>query len=269
MPPITKTVLYEVKDKIATITLNRPEVMNAMDPQTYEDLSNIWVEVRDNPDIWCAVITGAGDRAFTAGADLKANAARRAAGENESTAWKLWQTQEGQILNRGLEVWKPIIAAINGYCLAGGWTLLMSTDIRIAVESAQLGISEVKRGILPGNGGTQRTIQQLPYPIAMWMLLSGEWLTAQEALQYGVINKVVKDRDELMAEADRMAHILMSNGPLAVRCIKELAVRGQYMPIEYGQRLEQAMSANLGRTDDAAEGPRAFAEKRKANFTGR
>jgi len=269
MPPITKTVLYEVKDRIATITLNRPEVMNAMDPQTYEDLSNIWVEVRDNPDIWCAIITGAGDRAFTAGADLKANAARRAAGPTESTAWKLWQTQEGQILNRGLEVWKPIIAAINGYCLAGGWTLLMSTDIRIAVESAKLGISEVKRGILPGNGGTQRTIQQLPYPIAMWMLLSGEWLTAQEALQYGVINKVVKDRDELMAEADRMAHVLMENGPLAVRCIKELAVRGQYMPIEYGQRLEQAMSANLGRTDDAAEGPRAFAEKRKAIFTGR
>ena len=147
-------------------------------------------------------------------------------------------------------------------------TLLMATDIRVAANHAKFGLSEVKRGILPGNGGTQRAIQQLPYPIAMWLLLSGEWLDASEAQQYGLVNKVVP-LGELVTEAERMAHVICENGPLAVRAIKELAVRGQYMPVEYGLRLEQAIGQVLRNTDDAREGPKAFAEKRKPNFTGR
>ena len=179
------SLIYEKKGKIAYITLNRPEVMNAMDPEMYQALSEAWVDVRDDPDVWCAIITGAGDRAFTAGADLKKTIPR------EQEKWRFWQTQDEQILNRGLEVWKPVIAAVNGYCLAGGMTLLLATDLRVAAENAQFGLSEVKRGILPGNGGTQRTLRQLPYPVAMWLLLSGERLTAQEAYQYGLVNKVV------------------------------------------------------------------------------
>ena len=159
-----------------------------MDPETYHELSQAWIDVRDDPDVWCAIITGAGNKAFSAGADV------RKAVPREQEKWRFWQTQEEQILNRGLEVWKPIIAAVNGFCLGGGMTLLLATDLRVADEHARFGLSEVKRGILPGNGGTQRTIQQLPYPIAMWLLLSGEWLTAQEEAQYGLVNNVVPER---------------------------------------------------------------------------
>ena len=255
-------LIYEKKGNLAYITINRPEVMNAMDPETYQELSQAWIAVRDDPDVWCAIITGAGDKAFSSGADLRKTIPR------EEEKWHFWQTQEEQILNRGLEIWKPIIAAVNGYCLAGGMTLLLATDLRVAAEHAKFGLSEVKHGILPGNGGTQRAIRQLPYPIAMWLLLSGEWLTAQQAFQYGLVNKVVP-QGELMTEAERMAGVICQNGPLAVRAIKELAVRSQYMPIEYGLRMEQAIGQVLRTTEDAREGPKAFAEKRRPDFTGR
>ena len=255
-------LLFEVRDRVAYLTFNRPEAMNAMDPETYQQLSDAWIEVRDNPDIWCAIITGAGDRAFTAGADLKKTIPR------QPELWEFWQTQSEQILNRGLEVWKPVVAAVNGYCLAGGMTLLFATDIRIAAEHAVFGISEVKRGILPGNGGTQRAIRQLPYPIAMELLLIGDTLTAQQALQYGLINKVVP-KERLMDTAEEYARKLVANAPLAVRAIKELAVRSQYLHLSDGLRLESSIQQVLRQSEDAKEGPRAFAEKRKANWTGR
>lgn len=156
---------------------------------------------------------------------------------------------------------------MNGYCLAGGMTLLMATDIRIASENASFGLSEVKRGILPGNGGTQRTVRQLPYPIAMWLLLSGERLSAEEALQYGLINEIVP-ASELINEAEKRASLICENGPLAVRAIKELAVKSQYMQLEQGLRMEVMMQSLLKTTEDAVEGPKAFAEKRKPIFKG-
>jgi len=253
---------FEVRDRVAYLTLNRPEAMNAMDPETYTALSDGWREVRDNPDIWCAVITGAGERAFTAGADLKRTIPRR------PELWEFWQTQQEQILNRGLEVWKPVIAAVNGYCLAGGMTLLFATDIRIAAEHAVFGISEVKRGILPGNGGTQRALRQLPYPIAMELLLIGDNLTAAQALQYGLINRVVA-KEELMPTAEAYARRIVENAPLAVRAIKELAVRSQDMHLSDGLRLESAIQQVLRSSEDAKEGPLAFAEKRRPVWTGR
>jgi E-phenylitaconyl-CoA hydratase len=255
-------LIYEKKGKIAYITLNRPEVMNALDPETFAELSEARTDVRDDPDVWCAIITGTGEKAFCAGADLRKMIPK------VEEKWHFWQTQEEQILNRGLEIWKPVIAAVNGYCLGGGMTLLLATDLRVAAGHAKFGLSEVKRGTLPGNGGTQRAIRQLPYPIAMWMLLSGEMLSAQDAQQHGLVNNVVP-LGELMAEAERMADVICQNGPLAMRAIKELAVRGQYMPFEFGVRLEQAIGQVLRDTDDAKEGPKAFAEKRKPNFTGR
>ncbi len=254
-------LLFETRDHVAYITFNRPEVMNAMDAETYADLSKAWIEVRDNPDIWVALITGKG-RAFTAGADLKSRIGA------PSETWHFWQTQQEQILNRGLEVWKPVIAAVNGYCLAGGMTLLFATDIRIAAESAVFGISEVKRGILPGNGGTQRALRQMPYPIAMELVLIGDNISAQEAYRIGLVNKVVPD-EQLMEEAERYARRLCENPPLAVRAIKELAVRSQYMHIQDGLRLESAIQQALRQTEDAKEGPRAFAEKRPPVFKGR
>jgi E-phenylitaconyl-CoA hydratase len=255
-------LLYEVRDKIAYITINRPEALNAMDPETYQELSEAWIDVRDNPDIWVAIITGAGDKAFSAGADLKKTIPR------QSEAWEFWQTQAEPILNRGLEVWKPIVAAVNGYCLAGGMTLLLATDIRIAAEHATFGLSEVKRGILPGNGGTQRTLRQLPYAIAMELLLLGDRIDAQTAHRFGLINAVVPQA-QLMATAEDYARRLCANAPLAVRAIKELAVRSLSLPLHEGLRLEQAIGTFLRQTEDAKEGPRAFAEKRPPRYTGR
>src|SRR5438552_3719302 len=241
-------LIYEVKDRIARITINRPEAMNAMDADVYADLSRAWIDVRDNPEVWIAIVTGAGDKAFTAGADLKSFI--------PGTRGKadFWLTQKNMILNRGLEVWKPIIAAVNGYCLAGGMTLLFATDIRVAAEHAVFGISEVKRGILPGNGGTQRALRQLPYPIAMELLLLGDTLTAQQAYQYGLVNRVVP-KDQLMDTARDYARRLCANAPLAVRAIKELAVRSQYLHLTDGLRLESSIQQVLRQTEDAKEGP--------------
>jgi len=246
-------------DGIALITMNRPEALNALDAEAYAQLSEAWIRVRDDPTIRVAVITGAGERSFSVGADLKTFVGSSA---DLST---FWLTQQGQLLNRGLEVWKPVIAAVNGYCLAGGVTLLFATDIRIAAEHAVFEISEVKRAILPGNGGTQRALRQLPYAIAMEMLLLGRRLTAAEALQYGLINKVVPMK-ELMTTADETARRLCENGPLALRAVKELAIRSQSVPLEHGLRLEESFQEFLRTTEDAKEGPRAFAEKRKPAY---
>jgi (E)-benzylidenesuccinyl-CoA hydratase len=263
------TIDFAVADHIATISINRPESLNAMTPGMYTQLSESWIEVRDNPEIWVAVVTGAPQPArpperqvFSAGADLKQTIPR------ESEAYTFWQTQSDQILNRGLEVWKPIVAAVNGLCLAGGMTLLLATDIRIASEHAMFDLSEVKRGILPGNGGTQRTIRQLPYAIAMEVLLLGRRLSAERAAHFGLINEVVP-HDQVMDVAMERARELASMAPLAVRAIKELSVRAQYMPLGDGLRLEEAISARLRATEDAKEGPRAFAEKRMPEYHGR
>ncbi|WP_338603443.1 enoyl-CoA hydratase/isomerase family protein [Desulfoferula mesophila] len=255
-------VLFSVEDHIAYITINRPEVMNAMDPETYHLLSEAWCKVRDDPGIWAAVVTGAGDKAFTAGADLKTTIPR------QPEKFEFWQTQKDQILNRGLEVWKPIVAAVNGYCLAGGMTLLLATDIRVACEDAVFQIPEVKRGILPANGGTQRIARQLPYAVAMEMVLLGRRLNAQEALQFGLVNKVVP-REKLMEAAQEYARALAASPPLALQAIKELVVRSQSMTLDEGIRLETTVFELLKTTEDAKEGPKAFAEKRPPVWQGK
>ena len=255
-------VLYEIKDKIAYITINRPEVMNAMDPETYKLLSESWQDVRDNPEVIAAVITGAGERAFTAGADLKSAIPR------QPEKYELWLTQKDMILNRGLEVWKPVVAAVNGYCLAGGMTLLMATDIRVASEDAVFEISEVKRGIFSANGGTQRILKQFPYAIAMEMMLLGRRLTAEEAFRFGLVNKVVP-KGTALEGAEEYARKFREMPPLALQAIKELVVRSQSLPLEQGIRLESAMFELIRTTEDAKEGPRAFAEKRPPKYQGK
>ena len=247
---------------VATITINRPERMNAMDAEHYDALSAAWVRVRDDPEIRVAIVTGAGDKSFSAGADLKAFVGA------QPPLSELLLTQKNQILNRGLEVWKPVVAAVNGYCLGGGMTLLFATDIRIAAEHATFSVAEVKRGVFPANGGTQRIAQQLPHPVAMELLLLGDSMDAQTALRWGIVNRVVKAVD-LMATAREFAARLARNAPLAVQAAKELAVRSRDMDLATGLRLEQVMLRVLQGSDDVREGTTAFGEKRPPSFTGR
>ena len=252
---------FAVDESVATITINRPERMNAMDAEHYDALSAAWIRVRDDSSIRVAIVTGAGDKAFTAGADLKSFV-----GARPSLA-ELLLTQKGQLLNRGLEVWKPIVAAVNGYCLGGGMTLLFATDLRIAAEHATFALSEVKRGVFPANGGTQRIAQQLPHAVAMEMLLLGDAFDAQTALRWGIVNRVVPAAT-LMATAREFALRLARNAPLAVQAAKELAIRSRDTDLATGLRMEQVFLRLLQDSDDVREGTAAFREKREPAFRG-
>lgn len=248
-------------DGIALITINRPERLNAMDAEHYQALSRAWCTVRDDPAIRVAIVTGAGERSFTTGADIK-SFLTAPAGLSE-----MWMTQRDQLLNRGLEVWKPIISAVNGYCLGGGVTLMLATDIRIAASHATFSVAEVKRGVIPANGGTQRILDQLPYAVAMEMLLTGDGIDAVAAERWGLINKIVP-KEELLSTAYAYARRIAVNAPLAVQAAKELAVRSRDMDLTTGLRFEAVINRILSFTEDAKEGPAAFSAKRAPNFKG-
>jgi E-phenylitaconyl-CoA hydratase len=256
------SVELEVDEGVALITLNRPERLNALDAEHYRLLSEAWIRVRDEEAIRAAVVTGAGERSFSVGADLKSfiNAPDELS--------QFWLTQRDQLLNRGLEVWKPVVAAVNGYCLGGGMTLLLGTDIRVAAEHATFGLSEVKRGVVPGNGGSQRILSQLPRAIAMELLLTGDPIDAEAAARWGLVNRVVP-ATELLEAALAIARRIAANAPLAVQAAKELAVRSSDLDLTSGLRLEQTILRLLQFTADAEEGPAAFAEKREPRFEGR
>jgi E-phenylitaconyl-CoA hydratase len=247
---------------VATIVINRPERLNAMDQEHYDLLSEAWIRVRDDKDVRVAVVTGAGEKSFTVGADIKSFLT------SPFTPDKFFLTQQGMLLNRGLEVWKPVIAAVNGFCLGGGMTLLFATDIRVAAEHATFALSEVKRGVFAGNGGTQRLFENLPRAIAMEMILTGDPISAEEALRWGLVNKVVPS-GELMDAALEYAARLSQNAPLAMQASKELALRSLDVDRATGLRLEYAFTNVIMNSADAAEGPAAFAEKRPPKFEGR
>ncbi len=247
---------------IALITINRPERLNAMDAEHYAGLSRAWCTVRDDPAIRVAIVTGAGEKSFTTGADIKSFLTAPA------ELSEMWLTQRDQLLNRGLEVWKPVIAAVNGYCLGGGMTLMLACDIRVAATHATFNLAEVKRGVIPGNGGTQRVLDQLPYPIAMEMLLTGNTMDAETAARWGLINKVVP-KEQLLDSAFAYAKKIAANAPLAVQAAKELAVRSREMDRVTGLRFEAVINRMLSMTEDAKEGPAAFAAKRPPEFKGR
>jgi len=251
-----------VEDGICTIVINRPERMNAMDAEHYRLLSQAWCRVRDDHAIRVAIVTGAGEKSFSTGADIK-SFLTGPPGFDE-----MWLTQRDQLLNRGLEVWKPVIAAVNGYCLGGGMTLMLATDIRVASENATFSLAEVKRGVIPGNGGTQRALRQLPHAIAMEILLTGDAIDAATAARWGLVNRVVP-RERLIDTALDYARRIAANAPLAVQAAKELALRSRDMDLATGLRVEQLVNRLLMATEDAQEGPAAFAAKRPAAFKGK
>jgi E-phenylitaconyl-CoA hydratase len=256
-------IRYDKDGKIATITINRPEVMNAMDRDTSRELAEAFQDFDRDEQLLVAIVTGAGDKAFSAGADLKRMYGRA----EDGNIGEIWDADRQWRLGQRLQVWKPVIAAINGYCLAGGLELALGCDIRIASETASFGCPEVRWGILHGYGAL-RLPKTIPLSAAMELLLTGERISAQEAHRLGIVSRVVPAA-ELMPTVHQLAAKICANGPLAVRVTKELAWRGLEMSIDDALRLYTAVGALVRASDDAREGPRAFAEKRQPQFKGR
>ena len=259
------SIIYEKRGRVAYITINRPEARNAIDWETSHELSNAWKDFRDDDNLWIGVITGAGDKAFSAGADLKSLIPSLTSGGRSSAP-----VDEGGFggITRGFECWKPIIAAVNGYCLAGGFEILLACDLRIASENATFGLTETRWGIIPAAGGTQRLPRAVPLAKAMEIVLMAEPISAAEAYRIGLVNKVVPQA-ELMNEVERWVATLLERGPLALRAAKQAMLQGLSLPLDEGMRLEQRLASSMFGTEDAREGPRAFAEKRKPQFQGR
>lgn len=245
--------------RLATITLNRPEKMNAMTPEMYRDISESLRRIDEDQDIWAGIITGTGDRAFSAGADL--NMEGRASG---SGGWSAYRPTR---FDHGLEIQKPLIAAVNGYCLAGGLELALICDIRIASERAQFGCPEVKWNLLHGYGA-QRLPEIIGLSNAMYLLLSGEFIDANEAHRLGLVQEVVP-HDKVLDRARQLADRICENGPMAVRMTKEMTLRSRDMSLSEGLRLYQEYSHRVFSSEDMIEGTRSFAEKRKPEFKNR
>jgi E-phenylitaconyl-CoA hydratase len=253
-------VLFEKKGKIAYVTINRPEAMNALDNEVQEGLTKAWRDLDSDPDLWVAILTGAGDKAFTAGADLKK--------VHSEPRHDDYTNLTGRNLAPSVDrTAKPVIAAINGYCLAGGLELALACDIRIASETASFGCPEVRWNLLHGYGAL-RLPQMVPMSMAMEMMLTGDRIDAREAYRIGLVSRVVPAA-ELMKTAEAIAERICENAPIAVRVTKELAYRGLHLPLDDGVRLYAALSRSVMATEDSREGPRAFAEKRTPQFKGR
>jgi enoyl-CoA hydratase/carnithine racemase len=257
-------ILYRKEGHIAYVTINRPEKLNAIDPLTSAELLEAFSDFKADDNAWVAILTGAGDRAFSTGNDLVATA-MRAQGQGDTRP--VPPAPFGGI-TRDFECFKPIIAAINGYCLAGGLEIALSCDIRICTPASSFGLPEPTRAIIPGAGGTQRLPRMVPMAIAMKMLLTGGRIDAETALRAGLVSDVVP-ADQLMTRAREIAEEICSCGPLAVRAVKEAVIRGRDLPLEEGLKIEAEKSREISRTEDAREGPLAFAQKRKPEYKGR
>ena len=265
-------LLYEKRDGIAWLTMNRPERRNAISPEMLVRLRDAWGDFRDDDGVRVAVLTGAGDQAFCAGADLQLLIPLFTGARKPETDWDQELIQDRQALDTGLlrrfELYKPVIAAVNGAALAGGTEILQATDIRIACPEASFGLSEPKRGIIPAGGSLARLQRQVPFCKAMEILLTGDPMPAAEAHRIGLINEIVP-REKLLARAGEIANRIAENGPLAVRKIKEALLRTNGLPLADAFRIESECAADVMRSKDAVEGPRAFMEKRKPVFIGR
>ncbi len=266
---------YELNDEhVVLITIDRPP-RNALDLYHFRDLANAWRRFKDDPDAWVAIVTGTGE-SFCVGADLKTYIPqvtelqkRIAEGEvTEIDGCKLSDGTYAVLRPPYVKIYKPIIGAINGFCVAGGMEMLGGIDIRIACPEASFAVMEPKRGLFAGGGTTVRLPRQIPFPQAMEFLLCADRIPAQRALEMGLLNQIVP-RDELLDAAYAMARRITENAPLAVQATKESVLRCLGLPLEDAFKLEQEISSMVFQSEDAKEGPRAFAEKRKPNWQGR
>ena len=255
-------VLYEKKERVAIMTLNRPEAMNAISRELARVLCEAWSDFAGDPGLSVLIITGAGEKAFCVGADLKEKELK---GDVHVTSF--WDGSF-KLPMRGAELYKPVIAAINGHCLGGGLELALLADIRIAAEHATFGQPEIRLGIFPGMGATQRLPRTLPYNLAAEILLTGERFGAAKALEIGLVNRIVPPQD-LLKTALSVAETISGNAPLALRAAKEALLKSYDLPLDQGLRLEGLLRRIVGDTEDAQEGVRAFMEKRKPRFIGK
>jgi enoyl-CoA hydratase/carnithine racemase len=261
-----QTIIFETRDRIAFITLNRPDSLNAMNRQMTRELVDVCQQVEEESGIRIAIFTGAGEKAFSAGMDLK---------ERAETAFSPIERRQQKLTNKiytqaraVAAITKPTIAAIRGYCVGGGLEFALACDLRVAAEDAKLGLTEVRRGIIPGAGGTQRLTRAVGVTKAMEMCLTGDTVSGLEAKSLGLVNNAVPSADVLKTAEDLAARIL-KGAPMSVAFIKEAIKKGVELALEEGLRLEADLSALIGITEDAKEGPRAFAEKRPPVWKGK
>lgn len=256
---MAEEVIWEKRGHIRILTFNRPDAMNAQNVEMFKFHAQYFQEFVDDDDAWVLIYTGTG-RAFSTGLDLKAL----------KEIFALSPTPKMLTSADAPEVWKPVIAAINGYAVGLGCELALACDIRIAADDARIGLPEVKRAMVPGGGGAQRLPRLVPFGNALMMLLTGDWIEADEAYRIGLVQKVVP-RDQLLDEAIQLAEKICENGPNAIRTVKEAAYRGLQVPLR--EALVQNRLYDLRNRQESAEdieeGAKAFAEKRKANFKGR
>ena len=265
---------YELgEDHVAVVTIDRPEARNSMDLYHFRDLANAWRRFRDEDDAWVAIVTGV-ERNFMSGADLKTyipqiTALQQEIAKGEVTEVDGCQLRDGtDAVLRSLRIYKPIIAAVNGPCVAGGMEMLGGVDIRVATEHATFGVMEPKRGLFAGGGTTARLPRQLAFPAAMEFLLTAEAFPAARALALGLVNEIVAE-EELMTMARRWAARITVNAPLAVQATKESVLRGMAVDLKEAFQIENELSARIFSSEDAKEGPAAFAAKRPPVWKGR
>jgi enoyl-CoA hydratase/carnithine racemase len=258
------TVRLERLDNVAIITLNRPEVRNAMNRELREALMEALHRVREEDDIRVAIITGAG-RTFSAGADLKERAQVGRAGDAD-VASVIEASGAPGFARMPME--KPLMAAIDGYCLAAGFELSLICDLRICTPEARFGLPEIVRGFFPGGGGPQRLIRAIPQAMAMEMILTGDPIDAATALRVGLVSRIVPE-PELLPTARQIAQRIAGHAPLAIKAVKEVTQAALDETLEQSLRFGSALRWIIGQTEDAREGPRAFAERRAPQYRGR
>ena len=259
---VYENLVYEKRDGIAFVTFNRPKVLNALNRKTIEELQHALLDARDDGAVRVVILTGSGDKAFVAGADINELAQQTAVNGKEFSIF-------GQGVLRLLETMgKPSICAINGFALGGGCELALSCSMRIATKNAKLGQPEVKLGIIPGYGGSQRLARLCGKGVAHELCLTGEMFSAEEAMRIGLVNHIYEPA-ELLPAAEAMAKKIIANAPLAVKYAMEAVERGVEMPQEEGLFLEATLFGLACATEDMREGTKAFLEKRPAQFKGK
>ena len=268
MPNLTFSVTdFEIDGHVARITLNRPEAMNSLNPDLRWELSQRFDEVERNDDVWIAVVTGAGNRAFCAGADLKHRAREREATAEQRAEWASKTAETRSLIERWAYP-KPVIARVNGFALGGGLELAMACDIIVAADHAELGLPEPRRGLIAGAAGVHRLPRQIGLKVAMGHLLTGRHMSAARAYELGLVNEVVPLAD-LDGAVDSWVADILRCAPLSVRATKEAAMRGLDMPLAQAYYTQYEWERRRQQSQDALEGPRAFAEKRTPNWQGR